>query len=831
MPEIKRERADLAGHAAGHARRAGDDRGRAGVSLRSGVDVKGARTDLGQATGTGQNRGDLAAESGVLAAVADPEGDGIAEVVDQRDIDGGGLLGTGVETADRERAGDDAGVEPEARGVHHVREGERAVGERVGMLQQDRAVDDGRAAREGVGAGQREHAGAHLGESAGEPFARAAGGGAIADRAGEFHVIAVGVEQDGAHEGDASGDGARAGRDVGRGAARPADSAALGDQAARTVTVTGGEARREHLEGATRIEDEAAPEGVGAGEGDGVPDDIDARLIPAGDVRGEIKHAAAAAESVDPGQARSEDPGVGDVAHARAETHAREVERGLAEIDGRRSGGRRDGHDARAAGVGEAVELRERVGGVRDDGAGLGHREEAAGFVTLEGGDVQGAARGDGDGSVVDGDGRLEGVDAAEGERAQAGLDDPAGGVGGVERADGDGGARAAAAREGDGRDGTRLVGARARDDDARDLAVVDDRVARGGRATRHQSGGTEHDGRRPDVAGAARDGKIALRQTRARGGGEAGEGDGEAVRIDGQRAVRGDGAGDGRVIDRAEQGVRPQPVGRPHTVVRGQDRAGRVPEERRQDALGDRGIGAQRATREIVIAEVAPAIGHGDGGVVADGGDAADDVEESVRRRDGAVAIAELTATEVEVAARDVQRAVRTGAAEDDADLARGILAVDETALPDRELGKALVSQDEPIRPGVGVIEHPRAADITDAHGRGVVLIQVETRRAAAGRHLEQTAGKVEVTVTDAGDPHVPAVGSGEETDRACGLVIDRHGTDDVGALHREEVDVPGDIDDALVRGGAETQVGTRDGAGVTAGQVQRTAVDPGIA
>ena len=354
------------------------------------------------------------------------------------------------------------------------------------MLQQDRAVDDGRAAREGVGAGQREHAGAHLGESAGEPFARTAGGGAIADRAGEFHGVAVGVEQDGAHEGDASGDGARAGRDVGRGAARPADSAALGDQAARTVTVTGGEAGREHLEGATRIEDEAAPEGVGAGEGDGVPDDIDARRIPAGDVRGEIKHAAAAAESVDPGQTRSEDPGVGDVAHARAETHAREVERGLAEIDGRRSGGRSDGHDARAAGVGEAVELRERVGGVRDDGAGLGHREEAAGFVTLEGGDVQGAARGDGDGAVVDGHGRHEGIDAAEGERAQAGLDDPAGGVGGVERADGDGGTRAAAAREGDGRDGARLVGARARDDDARDLAVVDDRVARGGRAARH---------------------------------------------------------------------------------------------------------------------------------------------------------------------------------------------------------------------------------------------------------------------------------------------------------------------------------------------------------
>ena len=478
MGEVERQRADLAGTAGRHAGRPGDDGGRARVSLRGAVDIEGARTDLGQTAGAGEHRGGLAAESGVLAAVADPEGDGVAEVVDQRDVDGGGLLGTGVETADGERTRGDAAVEAEARGVHHVREAEQAVGERVGMLEQDRAVDDGRVAREGIGAREGEHAVTHLREAAGAAFAGAAGGGAITDRAGELDVVAVGVDQDGAQEGDAARDGPGAGSDVRGRAGRPAERAAERDEPARARAVTGGDARRQHLEGAAGVEDETALEGIVTGEGDRGADDVDARLIPARDVRGISEHAATAAEAEGAGHAGGEDARISDVAHAGAEAHAGEAERAAPEVDVGRGRGGGDGHDAGAARIGETIDLGDRIGGVGDDRARLAHDEIATCLMTIDGRRVQGAARGDGDGTVVDGHRGREGVDAAEGKRAQAGLDDPAGGVRGIERADGDDGALAAAAREGDRRDGARLVGARARDDDARDLAVGDDRVA-----------------------------------------------------------------------------------------------------------------------------------------------------------------------------------------------------------------------------------------------------------------------------------------------------------------------------------------------------------------
>ena len=76
-----------------------------------------------------------------------------------------------------------------------------------------------------------------------------------------------------------------------------------------------------------------------------------------------------------------------------------------------------------------------------------------------------------------------------------------------------------------------------------------------------------------------------------------------------------------------------------------------------------------------------------------------------------------------------------------------------------------------------------------------------------------------------------VAAVADREETDGAGALVVDRDGADRVGALHREEVDVAGDVDDALVRAVTVVEVGGRDRADEGPGEVQRAAVDEGVA
>ena len=565
------QRADLVGRAARHARRAGDDRRGTGVGLVDRVEIERARADLDEVAGAGEDR----AVGGTLAAVAEAQGDRGAGVVRQDHVDRGA-----GEAAEREGVGSDAGVEDDAGGRHHVRDVDRAQGERVGVLQQDRAVDDGGRAGEGIGGAQGERAETHLGETAAEAFAAAARDGLVAQRAQQLDVVAIGIEHRVADHREAAGDGAEAGSDVDRRAGRPANGTAEDGEAARVGAVTGGDAAGEDLERAARVQDETALEGVAAGERDGGADDVDAVLVGAADGGSVVQGVAAAAEAVDAGDARSEGARVGDVAHARTESHARQVETGLGEIDigGRRE--RRDRDGARAGGVGEAVDLGERGDGVADDRAGAGDDEEAAGLVGVEGRRVERATRGDGDRTCVDGDRGLEGVDATEGQDAQAVLDEAAGGVRRIEGADGDRRAGAAAAREGDGRDGARDVGAGAGDHDARDLAAADDGVAGSRGAARDEAGGAEGDERGADVAGAAGDGEVGLGHARAGGGGEAGEGDREAVGVDGQRAVGGSRAGDARVVDRAEEGVRPDAVGRHDAVVRGQDRAAGVAEE-----------------------------------------------------------------------------------------------------------------------------------------------------------------------------------------------------------------------------------------------------------
>ena len=577
MGEVKGQGADLVGRTSGHAGSASDDGRRARVSLGDGVDIEDPRADLGQTADAGQDRGDLPAESGVLTAVADLQGDCVAQVIDQRNRDGGVLLGTGVETADGEGARGDTGVEDDAARVHHIRVVDTAVSQGVLVLEEDRTVDDRGRSGESIGSAEGEHAVANLGQAAGEAFAGVARGRAVADRARELDVIAVGIEQDGADERDAARDGARTGGDVGRRARRPADGAALDSQAARAGAVTGRGAVRQDLESAAGVQDQAALEGVRARERDRRADDVDTGLVAAGDVRSEVEDATTAAEAEEASHARGVDARVSDVAHAGAEAHAREVETGTAEVDIGRSGRGRDGDGAGAGRVGETVDLRERVRGICDDGAALRDHEEAAGFKAVEGRRIERAAPTDGDGAAVDCHGGGEGVDAGEGECAVAGLGQATGAVRRVQGRDRHRSTGAAAAREGDGRDGASHIGTRAGDHDARDLSARDDRVTSGGCAARHEAGGAEGDGRGTDVAGAAGDRKVGLREAGARGGGEASQGDRETVGVDRDDARAGSRARDGGVIDRTKERVGPEAVRSRDPIVSGEVGTARV--------------------------------------------------------------------------------------------------------------------------------------------------------------------------------------------------------------------------------------------------------------
>ena len=418
MGEVKGQGADLVGRTAGHAGSASDDGRRARVSLRSGVDVEDARTDFGQTADARQDRSDLPAESGGLTAVADLQGDRVAEVIDQRNRDGGVLLGTGVETADGEGARSDARIEDDASRRHHVRVVDTAVSQGVLVLKENRTVDDRGRSGESIGAGKGQHAVTDLGQAAREALAGVARGRAVADRARELDVVAVGVDEDRAEQGDSARDGARAGSDVDRRTARPADGAAVDDQAAGAEAVAGRDARREDLQGAARVEDESALEGVRAREGHRRADDVDARLVATADRGSVIEHAAAAAEAVDAGDARRKRSRVSDVTHAGAEAHAGKVSTRLAEVDARRGRGRGDGDDASTGSTREAVDLAEGIRRVCDNRAALGDDEEAADRGGVEGRGIERAAGTDGDDASVEGQCGLKGIDAGERERA-----------------------------------------------------------------------------------------------------------------------------------------------------------------------------------------------------------------------------------------------------------------------------------------------------------------------------------------------------------------------------------------------------------------------------
>ena len=252
-------------------------------------------------------------------------------------------------------------------------------------------------------------------------------------------------------------------------------------------------------------------------------------------------------------------------------------------------------------------------------------------------------------------------------------------------------------------------------------MAAADDGIARGRGAARHEAGGAEGDGRSTDVAGSAGDGEVGLRETGAGRGGEAGEGYRETIGVDRERTVsRG---AERAIVDRAVKRVRPERVRRRNPIIGGDVGAARA-EQRGENTVGHRDVGSERATGEVVIADVAPARGHVDRGVAAQRHRSRQLVIEGGRGGDATVTPAEIAQAAVERATRDVQAALRTRTAEDNANLADGILAVDETTLPHRELGQALIGEDEPIIRVVGVIEHTRAADVGHADRVGIIFV-----------------------------------------------------------------------------------------------------------
>ena len=829
--------ADTIRLAGGDARRAGLDGGGTRVGLlvagRWGrvSEAEDAGAELHEAAGTGKGR-DIGAG---LGAVADAQGDGGrgTRVVLQGDVD------IAVEATDREDLGGDGRVEDDrAVRVEERRQLQGAIGQRVGVLQDERAAGDGAITEEGIGAGKRQGAEAGLGDTTADAGERTVRRGVVANGTGEFDVVAVGVEDRRAEERDAARDGRATAGDVGRRAGSPADGAAEGREAARAGAEVVGKLRSEDLQGAGRREREAAREGVRTRQRGGVADDDeiagDAAVVR--DVTGVGQVAAAAAEAEEARVARGVGTRVGHVAHAGAEAHAREIVTRLAEIEVRGRGGRRERDGARAAAVGETTDVDDRGERVADNGTALADNEEAAGLVSRDRTGVDGAAVADGDGAVVDGERRGEGADAREGKRARARLDEAAGGVRGIEgRDDADAGAGAAATEEGDGRDGTRGVGTRAGDDDAGDLAAaVDDGVARGRRTAGDDAGGAEADERSADVAGAARDEKVGLRHARAFRGTDAGHADVEAVGVDRDDAGR--RGAEAAVVDRAVE------VGVEGDVTR--DRG-------REDTRRGRGVGTDGSAGQVVVTKV---IGpdrerrrsHGvrrDAGVAAEGDEAGGEIEEGLRiEHRAAVTDAQDVRAAVVGAARDVDRAERvTGvvAVQEDAEVVATGRAgtVDVAAGADGELGVAAPTVDEP---GVAraVVQGRGAADIGDADA-GIGTGAVDVDEAAGRAELVEATGQVEVAVTViGGDELVGGAGVLAQDDVARGLIVDGDGAEGIGALRGEKRHVTADIDDGLAgtvavkeeRGGRGTDVAARDVQGARVdGRVTRVEVVAG--
>ena len=322
-------------------------------------------------------------------------------------------------------------------------------------------------------------------------------------------------------------------------------------EATRAGTITRRHTPPDHLEYAPSIQDEATLKGIRTREGDGRADDVDARIVTARDIRSKVEDITASAQAEEASDARRVITRVDHVAHPRTEAHAREVEARSGKVHVRRGGRGRNSHGTGTGGIDEAIELTQRVRGIGHNSAALGDDQEAAGFITVEGGRIQRAVRGNGDRATINGERSREGIHARESQRTEAILDQAAGGVRRIERTDRDHGTRATPTGEGDARDGARHVGPWAGDDDTGHLTAINDCITGSGRAPGHEPGRAKGHQRSADIAAPTREPEIGLRDAIARGGREARKGDGKTVGVDGDNAVSGSRTRDRRVINR----------------------------------------------------------------------------------------------------------------------------------------------------------------------------------------------------------------------------------------------------------------------------------------
>ena len=147
---------------------------------------------------------------------------------------------------------------------------------------------------------------------------------------------------------------------------------------------------------------------------------------------------------------------------------------------------------------------------------------------------------------------------------------------------------------------------------------------------------------------------------------------------------------------------------------------------------------------------------------------------------------------------------------------MADGVETIYEAAGSDRELGEALVSENEPVVPSVRVIEHTRAADVPNADCGGRIFVEVETRRAATRRHLVEATSQIKVTVADPSDILITTVGGGEKTNGTGRLIIDGDGTHGLRTTHGPQVDIPRDIDGRSEGAESVIEEGSGDGTRV---------------
>ena len=155
----------------------------------------------------------------------------------------------------------------------------------------------------------------------------------------------------------------------------------------------------------------------------------------------------------------------------------------------------------------------------------------------------------------------------------------------------------------------------------------------------------------------------------------------------------------------------------------------------------------------------------------------------------------------------------------------------VDHAVVRDGDLTVA-VAVDEPLC--ARVIEEARASDIHHAdRWRGLIAAAIGAPATGGPIDLVSATREVEVAVGTASVGEVMLVGRGSrgDIDGACGLIVNRHATADVGTTSLEERHVAAHVDNGADRCRSTVdQDGRGSVSGDGAGDIERAAVDIGV-